>query len=104
MDGLAKVIPLPVRPPVTEARERYLIRYEEKTDVVLPSSEGKRVVRVKKTFFDGRDRLEFTVEQEIAKGQSVDAFLAEVDTVVSRFFECGCNESARLYQNEPNPS
>jgi hypothetical protein len=81
---------LPFRPRAAAAaafqRERYLVRHEEKTDVSLPERDGKRVVQIKKTFFDGYNRVEFALEKEMTLGDDVDAVVADLELAVSRFF------------------
>lgn len=66
--------------------ENYIVRHEEKTDVLLPKQTGRRVVQVKKTFFDGRNRVEFALEKEIQADEDLSAMLAELELAVNRFF------------------
>jgi hypothetical protein len=67
-------------------RDRYLVRHEEKTDVSLPEQHGRRVVQVKKTFFDGKNRIEFAIEKEIKHDDDFDAVLADIELAVNQFF------------------
>lgn len=86
----ANVIPfrprpaLPAVPPAV--REKYLVRHEEKTDVSLPERDGKRVVQIKKSFFDGQNRIEFELQKEMTLADDVEAVIADLELAVNRFF------------------
>ena len=82
----ANVIPFRRPAPSTLPRERYLVRHEEKTDVSLPERDGKRVVQIKKTFFDGQNRIEFSLEKEMTLADDVDAVVADLELAVNQFF------------------
>lgn len=80
------VLHLPRREAIAAVRPRCLIRHEEKTDVALPAHDGRRVVQIKKSFFDGQNKVEFALEKELEVGDDFDAVLADLELAVNRFF------------------
>jgi hypothetical protein len=82
----ANVIPFPLRDPApARVRDRYLVRHEEKTDVCHPDGPG-RVINIKKTFFDGHERVELVFEKQAVTDDDMRAFLSDVDSVVTQYF------------------
>ncbi len=87
MSAMSNVIQMPRREVLRALpRDRYLVRHEEKTDVSLPENTGRRVIQIKKTFFDGHNRVEFSIEKEIGLNDDVNAFMADLETAVTQFF------------------
>ncbi len=83
----ANVIPFPSpEPKELEQRQPYLIRHEDRTEVVFPEYAGRRVLRIRRTFFDGRDRVELALEKEIDTHTDVEGVLSELENVVSAYF------------------
>ncbi len=80
----ANVIPFPSREKLSCPREDYLIRHEEKTDLLRDGV--RRVVSIRKTFFDGRERVELEFETEYQRDAELDEFLARVDDAVQAYF------------------
>ena len=85
---LADVIPFPA-PDATRvvSRRSYLIRHEDRVEVDMLEPEGRRVMRIRKTFFDGSDRVEFSLEKEMSAVESVDAVLTELEAAVAAYFD-----------------
>ena len=85
---MGNVIPLP-RLVKAEAVSpgAYLVRHQEATRFSAPGAVQEQVVRVKRSFFDGVNRVELTVDRGPATRADFDAFLDDLDTAVERFFQ-----------------
>ena len=85
---MGTVIPLPRRvKPEVVLPGAYLVRHQEATRFTGPGALSEQVTRVKRSFFNGVDRVEFTVDRGPANRSDFDAFLADLDSAVERFFQ-----------------
>lgn len=83
---LANVLPFPKPKPVEAlSRAPYVIRHEDKLEVAMLA--GRRIMRIRKTFFDGSDRVELSLERELSATESMDAILDDLEAAVEAYFD-----------------